>query len=459
MRFPNLISMAALAASIALPVAAQAQSAANLDALKGLSPFSALLNSAPGKAALAANLTVTGAIQNGTSGQPGLQSFAAAEAQALKDATITSGNGYQLADGLGSKLGAAYQSLTSVGKPAAGQMVPVMTNISPDLGTLFGYAYAVSAADAASGKYFFADETVVSKTGSKPASPAAMAIMQAQAGTTDVFGKAYNDPAGAKGADPLGDSRPFQTEPELTKYTDPDFFGDPSGNVDYLTGPVQNLVKSPSFPSGHTTYGYTESLLFALMVPERFSQMVTRGAEYGNHRIVIGAHYAMDVIGGRTLATYDMAQLLAENPVYVGQKEPKIKTIGNFRVALAAAKKDLRAALAKACGGTVGACAAEDTGRFSNPAANAAFFEYTLTYGLPVVYPASAGKTEDVGKLAPEAGYILTAAFPKLTLKEADRILTETEGPGGGFLDDGSGFGVYSRLDLVKAGVEAASYK
>jgi hypothetical protein len=64
-----------------------------------------------------------------------------------------------------------------------------------------------------------------------------------------------------------------------------------------------------------------------------------------------------------------------------------------------------------------------------------------------------------VGKLAPEAGYILTAAFPKLTLKEADGILTETEGPGGGFLDDGSGFGVYSRLDLVKAGAEAASYK
>jgi hypothetical protein len=63
---------------------------------------------------------------------------------------------------------------------------------------------------------------------------------------------------------------------------------------------------------------------------------------------------------------------------------------------------------------------------------------------------------EDVGKLAPEAGYLLTAAFSSLTLEQADRILTETEGPGGGFLDDGSPFGVYSRLNLYAAAGRAA---
>jgi hypothetical protein len=57
--------------------------------------------------------------------------------------------------------------------------------------------------------------------------------------------------------------------------------------------------------------------------------------------------------------------------------------------------------------------------------------------------------------LAPEAGYLLTVAFPYLTLAEADAILTETEGPGGGFLDNGSAFGVYSRLDLYKAAERA----
>ncbi len=457
MRLLNFISLATLA--VAPPAVAGAQSAINLSTLKVLAPFSALLDTPQGKAALASNLSVTGAIQNGTSSQPGLQSFVAAQAQALKDGTITGGNGYGLADGLGSKLGIAYQSLTSVSKPGPGKMVPDTTNISSNLATLFGYTSALTGLDSNSAKYFFADETVVNKTASKPVSPEAAAIISAIGGTTDVFGKAYGDPAGAKSADPLGDSRPFQTEPKITKYSDPDFFGDPSNNQDYLTGPAQNLIKSPSFPSGHTTYGYTESLLFAVMVPERFTQMVTRGAEYGNSRIILGAHYAMDVIGGRTVAIYDLAHLLADNPAYLGQKEPKTATISNFRVTLKAARADLRKALEKASGGELSAGAAEDSSRFSNPAANEAFYESTQTYGLPVVYPATAGKIEDVGRLAPEAGYILTAAFPKLTLQKADKILTETEGPGGGFLDNGSSFGVYSRLDLYKAGLVAEATK
>jgi hypothetical protein len=46
---------------------------------------------------------------------------------------------------------------------------------------------------------------------------------------------------------------------------------------------------------------------------------------------------------------------------------------------------------------------------------------------------------------------LLMQAFPCLSLEEADKILTETEGPGGGFLDNVSEFGVYSRLHLYDA--------
>jgi hypothetical protein len=95
-------------------------------------------------------------------------------------------------------------------------------------------------------------------------------------------------------------------------------------------------------------------------------------------------------------------------------------------------------------------------GRFNNPAANEAFYNSTQTYNLPVMYPKVAATVEDVGKLAPEAGYLLTAAFPTLTLEQANRIFTETEGPGGGFLNDGSSFGVYSRLNLYAAVKRAA---
>ena len=457
MRIINGLSAFVLTAAVTFAGAANAQTAANLNALKGLAPFSALLKTPAGKAALAANLAVTADIQNGTSTMKVLEPFPKAQAQALRDADITGANGYQLADGLGTKLGGTYQSLANCSKGATSQLD--CTNISPRIATLLGYTFAVTGADGASAKSFFANETAKTKIGAEPVTAAAAAIMNAAGGTTDVFGKAYGKPAGSPGADPIGDSRPFQTEARFTKYDDPDFFGTPSNNWVYLVGPAQKLIDSPSFPSGHTIYGNTESLLFALMVPERFTQMVTRGAEYGNSRIVLGAHYAMDVVGGRTVAYYDIAQLLAEKPEYLGQKAMKSATKSNFQTSLEAAKTDLRHALEAACGGNIGSCAAQDSSRFSNAAANAAFYDATLTYGLPVVFPAQAGKTEDVARIAPEAGYLLKAAFPKLSLAQADQILTRTEGPGGGFLDNGSAFGLYSRLDLVKAGTEAELYK
>jgi hypothetical protein len=197
--------------------------------------------------------------------------------------------------------------------------------------------------------------------------------------------------------------------------------------------------------------------------------MVVRAAEYGNDRIIVGAHYAMDVLGGRTLATYDLAHLLANDPAYMNRplrdvamatatSAPQVpETIGDFRAAVASARTDLTKALEAACGDTVAACAGQDTGRFNAPAMNEAFYASTQTYGLGVAHREMADKVEDVAALAPEAGYLLTVAFPKLSLEEANRILTETEGPGGGFLDDGSSFGVYSRLNLYAAAGRAAT--
>jgi hypothetical protein len=230
-----------------------------------------------------------------------------------------------------------------------------------------------------------------------------------------------------------------------------------------------NLINSPSFPSGHTTYGYMGSLLLAVLVPDRYQEMVVRAAEYGNDRIIMGAHYAMDVLGGRTVATHDLAHLLANDPAYLSRPLKNVATmtatsesqvpeaIVDFRASVIAARADLTKALEAACGDTVQACARQDNGRFNAPAMNEAFYAATQTYGLPVVHPEIAERQEDVATLAPEAGYLLTVAFPKLSLEEANRILTETEGPGGGFLDDGSAFGVYSRLNLYAAAGRAAA--
>ena len=446
-KIKGISTVSLIAAAVLAAHGAAAQSVTNLNALQGLVSLTTLGNTDAGKAALASNLTITSEIQSGAAHQPLLLSFPDQQQQALRDALITDVNAYQLADGLGSKLGDAYQTATSYTSKDD------VTSISPAVARLIGFANATSHADSNAGKYFLANETL---EGKEPVSGEAIVILNDVNGATDVFGRAYNLPAGSPNADPFGNSRLFQTEPHVTEYSGKNFFGVETTNTAYLRGPLQDLTASPAYPSGHATYGYMESLLLALLVPERYQQMVTRAAEYGNDRIVLGAHYAMDVLGGRTLAEYDLAQLLANKTGYVGVKRGDVE-IDDFREALAAARADLTAALEKACGGKIADCAAQDQSRFADPAKNSAFYEATQTYGLPVVFANNAEGTEDVAKLAPEAGYLLTAAFPSLTLAQADAILTLTEGPGGGFLDNGSGFGVYSRLNLYKAAEQAAA--
>ncbi|MEE7463909.1 PA-phosphatase [Methylobacterium fujisawaense] len=444
----------------ALPLQAFAQSAANLSALRGLVPVARLQTTPDGKAALDANLRVTGDIQSGALQQPTLLPFPEQQQLALRDCFITDGNAANLADGLGTTLAQAYYAKATYSD------YKTFTSIAPAVANLIGYTNNVTKSDSNSGKYFFANATT---NGKHPVSDEAAAILSNGA-VTDVFGKAYDRPAGSPGADRYGNSRPFQTLPRLLSYRGKDYFGDASDSLDWLRGPSQDLVNSPSYPSGHTTYGYTESMVLALLVPERYQQMVARAAEYGNDRIIVGAHYAMDVLGGRATSLHALAHLLANDPAYVGQirKNPAVldkasaeadRTVGvtDYRALLTEARAAMTEALKASCGDTVAACAAKDSGRFKDAAANAAFYAATQTYGLPVVHPDTAGRREDVGKIAPEAGHLLTAAFPALTLDEANAILTETQGPGGGFLDDGSEFGVYARLDLYTAGGKAAA--
>ena len=442
-RFGLLIAALAWA-----PTGASAQSTTNLIALEGLAPVSVLAGTPTGKAALAANYAVTAAIQTGRLRQPTLLPFAEQQQQALRDAFITGGNASELADGLGTTLAAVYQGLAHYDGPEQ------FTSVSPAVANLIAYTNGTTASDSNAGKYFFANQTL---NGTKPMSAEATARLVPQVGTADVFGIAYGHPAGSAGADRYGNSRPFQTEPSVTLITGRDFFGAPASSAAYLRGPAQDLTDSPSFPSGHTTYGYMESLLLAILVPERYEQQITRAAEYGNDRIILGAHYAMDVLGGRTVALHDVAQLLANNPAYLGQHRRGAQPITDYPAALQTARADLHAVLQAQCGAPVALCATENTGRFKDAAANEAFVNATQTYDLPVVYQDMAGRVEDVGAVAPEAGTLLTAAFPYLTLAQADAILTATEGPGGGFLDNGSAFGVYSRLNLYAAAKQAAA--
>lgn len=458
MRHVPTLGLAALCLTVSVPALAQSQ--ANLSALRGLAAVARLPQSPAGQAALAANLKVTGDIQSGAARQPTLLPLPEQRLLALKDCFITDGNATQLADGLGTRIGEAYQAKARYADHKT------FTSVAPAIAKLIGYTNNVTKSDSNAGKYFFANGT---RDGKTPVSEEAASIL-GNGAVADVFGRTYGRPAGTPGSDAFGNARPVQTLPALAAYRGEDYFGHPSHSLDWLRGPNQNLTDSPSFPSGHTTYGTTESMLLAILVPSRYRQMVVRAAEYGNDRIVVGAHYAMDVIGGRATSLHALAHLLANDPAYVGQirVNPAVldpasadtsKTISltDYPAVVKAARAEIDAFVAETCGTDIPACAAQDQSRFKDEAANAAFIATTQTYGLPVVHPETAGKTEDVAVLAPEAGHLLTAAFPELSLAEANRILTETQGPGGGFLDDGSEFGVYSRLNLYEAAGKAAA--
>jgi acid phosphatase (class A) len=70
-----------------------------------------------------------------------------------------------------------------------------------------------------------------------------------------------------------------------------------------------------SYPSGHAAFGMAAALLLADMVPERRTELLARGLEYGEQRVVGGVHFPSDVAAGRTAGTIIAAFLLA-SPQY-----------------------------------------------------------------------------------------------------------------------------------------------
>ena len=225
-----------IAACVLAPLGAGAQTANNMAVLNGLAPVAALANTPAGQAALAANLTVTAGIQTGALRQTTLLPFADQRQQALKDAFITGGDLADLADGLGTTLGAAYLARAHYRDREH------FTSLSPAIADLIAYTGATTGSDSNSGKYFFANLTIDGKT---PVSGDAAAILKAIGGAPDVFGRAYGRPAGGPGADAYGNSRPFQTEPVVAAIAGPDYFNVPSDNATYNRGPIIESDRQP----------------------------------------------------------------------------------------------------------------------------------------------------------------------------------------------------------------------
>ncbi|WP_039057829.1 phosphatase PAP2 family protein [Enterobacter sp. Bisph1] len=167
-----------------------------------------------------------------------------------------------------------------------------------------------------------------------------------------------------------------------------------------------------AFPSGHTNTGYTDALLMAEMVPERFEALVTRGARYGYSRVVLGVHYPLDVMGSRMVAQRNVAHFLND---------------AAYRAMFNEARDQLRTALEKECGTTLAQCA-QSAGKddpYRDPAMRD-FYRFTLSYDLPQQKGAAKAVNVPQG-----AEVLLETALPNLSASQRRALMSKTALPAG----------------------------
>ncbi len=67
-----------------------------------------------------------------------------------------------------------------------------------------------------------------------------------------------------------------------------------------------------SYPSGHSTVGWSVALVLVEVCPEAQDAILARGYEFGQSRVIAGYHYQSDVDAGRLVAGATVARLHAD---------------------------------------------------------------------------------------------------------------------------------------------------
>jgi membrane-associated phospholipid phosphatase len=212
--------------------------------------------------------------------------------------------------------------------------------------------------------------------------------------------------------------RPFEVAPErIVHHND-------AGDEDYY-----DLGGSASFPSGHTNQAVLVTTLLATIVPELAPQLLARGSDAGESRVVMGVHYPLDVIGGR------MTGIAAAADRW---NDPKM------RDSLTRAGEELRSELEWRTGEPLADTVADQT-NYRSSAEAAGTYADQGTYGLGPVYG-------DAPAIVPQAAPdLLVNRFPELSYDQRAAVLRATALPAGSPLDDQGPDGSWQRLNLAAA--------
>ncbi|WP_435308147.1 acid phosphatase [Sebaldella termitidis] len=71
----------------------------------------------------------------------------------------------------------------------------------------------------------------------------------------------------------------------------------------------KTLSKNGSYPSGHTAIGWAAALVLSEINPERQDEIMTRGYEMGQSRVICGYHWQSDIDAARVVASAVVAKL------------------------------------------------------------------------------------------------------------------------------------------------------
>jgi Membrane-associated phospholipid phosphatase len=99
-----------------------------------------------------------------------------------------------------------------------------------------------------------------------------------------------------------------------------------------VPGDEASLRTAASYPSGHAAAGWAWALIMAEVAPERATQVLRRGYEFGESRVVCGVHWQSDVDTGRTIAAAAVARLHA-NAEFTAQLDSAKREVAKARAA------------------------------------------------------------------------------------------------------------------------------
>lgn len=75
----------------------------------------------------------------------------------------------------------------------------------------------------------------------------------------------------------------------------------------------EELSTNGSYPSGHTAIGWATALVLSEVNPDRIDEILDRGFQMGESRVICGYHFQSDVDAGRVVAAGAVARLHADD--------------------------------------------------------------------------------------------------------------------------------------------------